>query len=137
MPIWGRVGHTERRGWWGAPRSPMPARPWTMPTANAAATGRASDLDQSAAEYAVKAAFLYDFTRFVEWPAGAFSSPATPIDVCVVGRNPFDSLLDEAVHGKTVNGRDIRIRRVASGISRRAATWCSSACRKSRRSTRC
>ena len=43
----------------------------------------------SADEYKLKAAFLYNFTQYVEWPVTAFSSPSAPFVVCVAGNNPF------------------------------------------------
>ena len=49
-------------------------------------------------EYQVKAAFLYNFSHFVTWPA----SPGDRFRLCVVGDNPFGELLD-ALIGKTVN----------------------------------
>jgi hypothetical protein len=64
----------------------------------------------SASEYAVKAAFLYNFTKFVEWPPGTFVEASDPITLCVLGENPFGTLLEEAVRGKTVNGREIAVR---------------------------
>lgn len=56
-------------------------------------------------EYQVKAAFLYNFARFMEWPPEAFSSPEEPITVCVVGQNPFGAALEQVMSGKTVSGR--------------------------------
>nr|WP_315488366.1 YfiR family protein [uncultured Rhodoferax sp.] len=43
----------------------------------------------SAEEYKLKAAFIYNFTQYVEWPATAFASPSAPFVVCVAGTNPF------------------------------------------------
>lgn len=63
-------------------------------------------------EYAVKAAFLLNFVRFVEWPASAFSAPDSPIVIGVVGKDPYGSALDRAVQGKTVGGRPVEVRRV-------------------------
>ena len=56
-------------------------------------------------EYQVKAAFLFNFAKFVEWPPGAFSSPSEPIGICVLGQNPFGSVLEETVRGKVVANR--------------------------------
>jgi len=56
-------------------------------------------------EYQVKAAFLFNFAKFVEWPPGAFSSPSEPIGICVLGQNPFGSVLEETVRGKVVGHR--------------------------------
>jgi hypothetical protein len=62
-----------------------------------------------APEYKVKAAFLYNFLKFVEWPAGA-QQPPGPLRVCVVGEDPFGPFLPEALAGKTVQDRPVEIR---------------------------
>jgi hypothetical protein len=69
---------------------------------------------QSVDEYQVKAAFLYNFAKFVEWPAGEFKSPSDPMVICVLGRNPFGPLLDQAISGKQIEGRNLSIREVLS-----------------------
>jgi hypothetical protein len=68
---------------------------------------------QNAEEYQVKAAFLYNFAKFVEWPAQAFKGPTDPTVICVLGQNPFGHALEEAVAGKTVAGRGIVTREVS------------------------
>jgi len=45
-------------------------------------------------DYKVKAAYLYQFTKFTQWPDGLFLNAETPIRICVLGRNPFGSSLD-------------------------------------------
>lgn len=64
-------------------------------------------------EYAVKAAFIYNFARFVEWPASAFAHPEAPLTLCVVGDDPFGAVLDETVRGKTVARHGFFIRRMS------------------------
>ena len=63
-------------------------------------------------EYQVKAVFLFNFSRFVEWPASAFASADAPFVVGVFGHDPFGGDLDEVVKGETVNGRPIVVKRV-------------------------
>jgi hypothetical protein len=63
-------------------------------------------------EYEVKAAFLYNFTRFVQWPANARPDPGAPFVIAILGHDPFGVVLDETVAGKTVGGRPIEVRRV-------------------------
>jgi YfiR/HmsC-like len=60
-------------------------------------------------EYQVKAAFLYSFAKFVEWPSQAFSSPSSAIGICVLGDDPFGNFLDDAVNGKTIGGRPLAV----------------------------
>jgi hypothetical protein len=57
-------------------------------------------------EYDVKAALLYNFSKFVEWPARTFSGPDEPIKVCIVGSSPIGVRIREAVKGKRANGRE-------------------------------
>jgi hypothetical protein len=64
------------------------------------------------AEHEVKAAFLYNFTKFVQWPADAFATPASPIVLCIVGDDPFGPFLDRLVRGETVSGRRLVVDRV-------------------------
>jgi hypothetical protein len=64
-------------------------------------------------EYQVKAAFLYNFAKFVEWPPEAFADPNEPLVVCVLGEDPFGHALDDAVSGKRVEGRALTVRRIS------------------------
>lgn len=63
-------------------------------------------------EYALKAAFLSKFRLYVEWPSSAFSSPTSPLNLCVAGQDPFGESLDKAVAGEGINGRNVVIRRL-------------------------
>jgi len=63
-------------------------------------------------EYRVKAAIIYNLARFVDWPTDAFTAPAAPMTVCVVGVDPFGDVLDEAFKGHLVGGRSIVVRRL-------------------------
>jgi hypothetical protein len=71
-------------------------------------------------EYEVKAAFIYNFAKFVEWPAVEWPAavdaggPSTPIKLCILGENPFGELLDQAVLGKQVNGRSFTVQAVST-----------------------
>lgn len=64
-------------------------------------------------EYRVKAAFLYHFAKFVEWPARSFEAPDSPIIIAVLGADPFGSELDLAVSGKVINSRPLAVVRYA------------------------
>ncbi|HEX2861806.1 MAG TPA: YfiR family protein [Lacunisphaera sp.] len=66
---------------------------------------------QVSREYDLKAAFLYNFITFTEWPADAFHSSESPYVVGVVGEDPFGSALDEIVNGERIKGRPLVVRR--------------------------
>jgi hypothetical protein len=68
---------------------------------------------QKVEEYRVKAAFLFNFAKFVEWPPQIFKTARDPIAICVVGQNLFGEALNEAVSGKTVEGRTFLVRQVS------------------------
>jgi hypothetical protein len=72
-------------------------------------------------EYQVKAAYLFNFLKFVEFPNEAFTDPRAPIVIGVVGEDPFGSALPQVVTGKTVQGRDLVIRSYHAGENLRAA----------------
>lgn len=55
-----------------------------------------------APEYEVKAAFIYNFARYVEWPSSAFAGPSDPIRLCIFGDDPFGEIVDRTLRGKTV-----------------------------------
>ena len=65
-------------------------------------------------EYQIKAAFLYNFTKFVEWPAERFSGADDAIVIAVLGKNPFGDALENAVKGRLVNNRPIQVRFIES-----------------------
>ena len=70
---------------------------------------------QSSSEYQVKAAFLYNFAKFVDWPGDAFGNSNAPLVVGVIGDDPFGGALDQAINGKTINGRPLVVRRLRLG----------------------
>ncbi len=64
----------------------------------------------AASEYDVKAAFLLNFTKFVEWPPAAFSSDTSML-LCVLGDDPFGKSL-ELVSGEQIAGRKVQLLRI-------------------------
>jgi hypothetical protein len=63
-------------------------------------------------EYQVKAAFLYNFAKFVEWPPQVFKDGTSQIEVCIAGESPIYAQLEAAVIGKTAGTRSFILRRV-------------------------
>ena len=64
-------------------------------------------------EYQIKAAFLYNFARFVDWPAEK-QNEKNQILVGIYGKDPFGSTLEQTLQGKTVGGRPLAIRRLTT-----------------------
>ena len=71
-------------------------------------------LGQRRLEYQIKAAYLYNFARFVEWPDAAFEGPDEPIIVGLLVKDPFGPRLEETIRGKTAHGRPLLVERGAS-----------------------
>jgi YfiR/HmsC-like len=65
-------------------------------------------------EYQLKAAFLYNFVKFVEWPAEAFNGEKSPLSICIHGTDPFGDTLDTVVRGETVGERGLIVQRPES-----------------------
>ena len=63
-------------------------------------------------EYAIKAAFLYNFIQFVEWPASAFPEPGAVMTIGVLGNDPFGPLLEQTTKGEAVKGRGFVVQRI-------------------------
>jgi hypothetical protein len=65
-----------------------------------------------AAEYAVKATYLYNFSRFIQWPADAAAVKGESFPICVFGEDPFGAVLDTIVSGETIKGKPVVAKRV-------------------------
>jgi len=62
-------------------------------------------------EYQVKAVFVYNFSRFVDWPPQTFTAPDEPFVICILGGDPFGARLDEAVRGEQIDRHPLLVRR--------------------------
>jgi YfiR/HmsC-like len=69
--------------------------------------------ESSPDEYRVKLAFLYNFTKFVDWPDGSFRSEQTPLVICVVGTDPFGKALEDELSTRTSGSHPIAVARLA------------------------
>jgi hypothetical protein len=65
-------------------------------------------------EYQVKAAFLFNFAKFVEWPPESFAGETSPLAIGILGDNPFGSALEGTVQDKTINSHSLAIRQFHS-----------------------
>jgi hypothetical protein len=75
----------------------------------------------SASEWQIKSAFLYNFTRFVEWPQTVLAQPSQPLVIGVLGEGKLAAELAALVAGRNVNGRSIEVRTVRTTEEARAA----------------
>jgi hypothetical protein len=64
-------------------------------------------------EYNAKAGFLVAFQSYVTWPADVPATPASPLVLCVLGRDPFGAVLDETAAAR-IGARPLRVRRIDS-----------------------
>jgi hypothetical protein len=74
-----------------------------------------AEAEATAVERSVKAAYLYKFAGYVEWPENSFLRPDTPLTFGVMGDEPFAAELTRLVAGRSVAGRPLAVRRVREG----------------------
>jgi hypothetical protein len=73
----------------------------------------ADSIDTSeSSEYLIKAGFIYNFAKLVQWPTSAFAQPDSPIVIGILGDDPFGATLDRIVADKKINGRSFVVRRL-------------------------
>jgi hypothetical protein len=73
--------------------------------------------DEHVDEYQVKAAVLYNIAKFVDWPADAFADAATPLVICILGVDPFGTILDDTLKGHMVGKRPVLAKRITDVTS--------------------
>src|SRR6476646_1338837 len=61
-------------------------------------------------EYQIKAAFIFNFAKFFEWPASALPTPTSPIIIGVLGEYPFGDALEKTVRNKTVEDHPLQVK---------------------------
>jgi hypothetical protein len=89
----------------------------SLMTLAAWSTCRAAADDAAELEHQVKAAFLYKFAGYVDWPADRFQDPASPIVIAVMGDDAIAAELRDLVDGRSVQERPIMVRRIQAGES--------------------
>jgi hypothetical protein len=67
-----------------------------------------------AGEQVIKAAYLYNFTKFIDWPESAFAEPSAPFAVCVLADTMFHDHVAAIMHNEQVRGRPVVVRRPAA-----------------------
>jgi hypothetical protein len=63
----------------------------------------------------IKAAFVYKFASYVEWPANAFAQPQSPVVIGIAGADAIARELEQSVAGRKVGERQLQVRRLARG----------------------
>lgn len=61
-------------------------------------------------EYDIKAAYLFNFAKFVEWPPRTFATPSAPLVIGILGSDPFGGTLDRITQGEVVHGHKLVVR---------------------------
>jgi hypothetical protein len=74
--------------------------------------GRAQESQPT--EYQIKAAFLFNFAKFVEWPTAAFVGVTSPIVIGILGENPFRDDLARTIRNKTIDEHPLEIKELRS-----------------------
>jgi len=77
--------------------------------------GRAEGQGPAVGEYEVKAAFLYSFAKFIEWPPDAVPGNEDVFVITILGEDPFGAILDDVLRDKMVGARRVVVRRVPRG----------------------
>ena len=75
--------------------------------------GGGQEARRSVAEYDVKAAFLLNFAKFVEWPHSDEARARTPFSICILGDDPFGGALDQVIQGETIEDRSLVVKRIS------------------------
>jgi hypothetical protein len=65
-------------------------------------------------EYRVKAAFVFNFAKFIEWPPESFSDDTSQLVIGILGENPFGTDLDQTIQNKTINNHPLAIKQMRS-----------------------
>jgi len=68
--------------------------------------------DAPSREFQLKAAYIYNFAQFIEWPERAFAKADSPLVITVLGDSPFGNALDQVTKGRAVRGHEITVRYV-------------------------
>jgi hypothetical protein len=99
----------------GRPEQRFNRRAWLLGMACFCLAGgwaAGADIGPAVGEYQVKATFIYNFTKFTDWPSSAFPFSNAPIVIGIVGEDPFGQTMDDVVRGETLGGRPFVVKRL-------------------------
>jgi hypothetical protein len=74
-----------------------------------------AQVPDDSSEYLIKAGFIYNFAKFVEWPSAAFADSDSPIVIGVLGNDPFGPTIDRIVEDKKIGSRGFIVKRFKWG----------------------
>lgn len=75
----------------------------------------AQSTEHSDIEWQVKAAYLYKFGSYIEWPSSTFQSPDSPLRIGIIGADAIADELQKIVAGRSINGRSVAVRKMQRG----------------------
>jgi len=73
---------------------------------------RATAQESGPTEYQLKAAFLFNFAKFIDWPPSSFATPQSAFSICILGSDPFGTAIDETLRGQSIGGRAVTVQRL-------------------------
>src|SRR5258708_21992091 len=76
------------------------------------APGALAQDSSESSEYLIKAGFIFNFAKFVEWPPTTFAQPDSPIVIGILGTDPFGTIIDHIVQDKKIGGRGFVVKRL-------------------------
>ncbi len=115
LSVANKMRRTRRNRGWGTSGRRVRQLPHRLAVVALAAllcgvdVGRVAGQGNTSSEYQVKAAFLFHFAQFVDWPPEAFKGADSPITYCTVGEDPFQGALDASLNGKKIGERAFRV----------------------------
>lgn len=85
-----------------------------LPACTSVLQAQSNDGGTVESEYVVKAAYLYNFAYYIQWPSGSFADDRSPFKIGILGNDPFGDALEKIARDKRINGRQIVISRFSS-----------------------
>lgn len=73
-----------------------------------------ADLEPATLEYKLKAVFMLNFAKFIEWPTKTFPSESASLNICIIGHDPFGPLLNEVIKDEMVHNHTVDVKRLQS-----------------------
>ena len=88
------------------------------------APGALAQDSSDSSEYLIKAGFIFNFAKFVEWPPTTFAQPDSPIVIGILGTDPFGTIIDHIVQDKKIGGRGFVVKRLKWGAEAKDLREC-------------